>query len=281
MKFLNNVIPYITLILILISILYGISLSSTTTTMYVSKMNIENKLKEIPFFKKENLSRYISYYNKNKSLTTKQIITDVNIGLDKPYYTDVKKSSKLNSTQILVNKYISLPEDYVPNNLEPLNEKYAINGMKLTKEAKKAFEDMSEDASKENLKIIAMSTYRSYTYQNILYNKYKKQDGQEEADKYSARPGHSEHQTGLAVDIYNQTTSYTEFEKTKEFTWMQENAYKYGFILRYPKDKIKQTGYQYESWHYRYVGAEIAEYIHKNNITYDEYYIQKLDKKKE
>ena len=281
MKILNNILPYITFALILISILYGISLSSTTPTMYTNKTTIKKELKEIPFFKKENLNRYISYYKNNNSLTMKQIITDVNIGLDNPYYTNIKESKKLNNTEILVNKYIFLPEDYIPKNLETLNEKYSLSGMQLTKEAKKAFENMSEDASKENLKIIAMSTYRSYKYQSILYNKYKSQDGQQKADKYSARPGHSEHQTGLAVDVYNVTLPYTQFEETKEFTWMQENAYKYGFILRYPKDKTKQTGYQYESWHYRYVGSEIAEYIHKNNITYDEYYIQNLDKKKE
>lgn len=148
--------------------------------------------------------------------------------------------------------------------------------MKLVKNAKTAFEKMSEDASKENLNIIAMSTYRSYNYQKKLYNKYVSIDGEKTADTYSARAGHSEHQTGLAVDVYNKILPYTSFEQTKEFTWMQNNAHKYGFILRYPKEKEKQTGYAYESWHYRYVGVKIATYIHKKNITYDEYYIRNL-----
>ena len=125
---------------------------------------------------------------------------------------------------------------------------------------------------KENLNIIAMSTYRSYSYQVDLYKRYVKQDGEEKADTYSGRPGHSEHQTGLAVDVYNKTENYTNFEKTKEFTWMQEHAHEYGFILRFPKGKENETGYQYESWHYRYVGVDAATYIHENNITFEEYY---------
>ena len=136
---------------------------------------------------------------------------------------------------------------------------------------------MAKDASKKNLNIIAISAYRSYEYQNTLYNNYVKIDSKKKADTYSARPGYSEHQTGLAVDIYNGDLDYNNFEQTKEFEWMQENAHKYGFILRYPKDKVEQTGYQYESWHYRYVGINVAEYIYKNKISYDEYYIQNLD----
>ena len=122
-----------------------------------------------------------------------------------------------------------------------------------------------------------MSSYRDYAYQNTLYNNYGKKDGYDNADTYSARPGYSEHQTGLAVDIDNKKEYFTNFEKTKEYEWMQNNAYKYGFILRFPKDKVLETGYEYESWHYRYVGKEIAKYIHDNNMCYEEYYAQNLD----
>ena len=144
--------------------------------------------------------------------------------------------------------------------------------MKLVKEAKEAFENLASTAKKENLNIIAMSTYRSYDYQVNLYNKYVRSDGKEAADTYSGRPGHSEHQTGLAVDVYNGKISYTSFEKTKEFNWMQEHAHDFGFILRFPKDKVNETGYTYESWHYRYVGIEEAKYIKEHNISFEEYY---------
>ncbi len=153
--------------------------------------------------------------------------------------------------------------------------------MQLVSYAKDAFEEMAKDAKKDNMSIIAMSTYRSYEYQVNLYNNYAKADGKEKADTYSGRPGYSEHQTGLAVDVYNGKESYTNFEVTEEFKWMQENAYKYGFILRFPKDKTKETGYEYESWHYRYVGKEIAEKINKNKISYEEYYAKYLQNKKD
>lgn len=148
--------------------------------------------------------------------------------------------------------------------------------MKLVDVAKEAFEDMAKDAKKEDLTIVAMSSYRSYDYQVDLYNRYAKKDGTEAADTYSGRPGHSEHQTGLAVDVYNEEKDYTNFEKTDEYEWMIKHAHEYGFILRFPKDKEKETGYHFESWHYRYVGQEIAKYIKEHNISFEEYYATKI-----
>ena len=230
--------------------------------------NINKKLK---YFKMNNLDRYINYKNKNPDKEIKQIIKDVNMDLDKEPYKDMIKATNLNSINILVNKHNYLTEDYVPENLENINSSYALSNMKMVSEAKNAFENLSKDASKQNLKVIAMSTYRSYEYQVDLYNRYVKTDGKEAADTYSGRPGNSEHQTGLAVDVYNVKESYTNFEKTKEYTWMQDNAYKYGFILRFPKDKENETGYEFESWHYRYVGLEAAKYIKEHNISFEEY----------
>ena len=145
--------------------------------------------------------------------------------------------------------------------------------------AKDAFEKLASTAKNEGYNIYAMSTYRSYNYQVGLYNRYVSEDGKESADTYSARPGYSEHQTGLTVDVYNKEKSYTDFDKTKEYTWMQDNAHKFGFILRYPKDKVSETGYTYESWHYRYVGEEIATYIHEHNISFEEYFVRFLENK--
>lgn len=234
-----------------------------------------NKLKKVPYYKKEYKNRYLSYQKENKDLSIENIVTHVNIGLDNPYYTNTKPSTNLNTELILVNKYNYVTENYVPENLQPLNTSYARSGMQLVDIAKEAFESMSDDAKKEGMNIIAMSSYRSYDYQVNLYNNYVKTDGKEAADTYSARPGYSEHQTGLAVDVYNLELPYTSFEKTEEFNWMQENAYKYGFILRFPKDKVDITGYQYEAWHYRYVGKEVAKYIHNHNMTLEEYIAKK------
>lgn len=239
--------------------------------------NKDNIDKSISYYKTEYLTRYLNYKKNNCNLTDEDIITRVNIGLDQPFYTNVKESNMLNKTTILVNKYIRLPSDYVPNNLESISLDCAISGMKLVKVAKEAFEKMCYAAKQDGYTIRSMSSYRSYRDQEILYNNYVKKDGVTKADTYSARAGHSEHQTGLTTDIDNVKTAYTSFEKTKEFIWMTNNAYKYGFILRYPKDKSDITGYQYESWHYRYVGVDIATYIKEHNITYDEYYVRFIE----
>ena len=251
--------------------------------LIIPKQNKENnsvteQLKKISYYKKENLSRYLSYKQLNNNLSINEIITNVNIGLDNPYYTNTKETTIKDPILILVNKYNYLKNNYIPSNLETINEKYSTSQLKLVLEAKLAFEQLSEEAAKHNLNIKAMSAYRSYTYQETLYNRYVQKDGSIKADTYSARPGHSEHQTGLAVDVHNTVLPYTSFDKTNEFTWMKENAHKYGFILRYPKDKTNITGYDYEPWHYRYIGIEHATYIYENNITFDEYYIKYLDK---
>lgn len=227
---------------------------------------------QIKYFNTSNLERYKEYKKINPNMKINQIVLDVNIGLDKPFYTNVRSATNLNTSYILVNKYNYLEEDYIPNNLTN------INGIKLVDYAGKSFIDMINNAKDENLTIIGISGYRSYNYQNNLYNKYAQIDGIAKADTYSARAGYSEHQTGLAVDVSNNKLPYTEFENTEEFSWMDKNAHKYGFILRYPKNKENITGYTYEAWHYRYVGVDIATYIKKHNITFDEYYAMFIEK---
>ena len=233
---------------------------------------LNNIDKKISYFNYKYINRYIKYKDKNNNLTDEKIILHVNIGIDNEFYTNTKISKNLNKNIILVNKYNYLPSDYIPNNLETINNSYARSGMKLVEEAKNQFEVMAKAAEKEKLKLIVTSSYRSYEYQENLYNSYVRKEGKEAADTYSGRPGFSEHQTGLAVDLYNGKEDYTNFENTEEFNWMQKNAHKYGFILRFPKDKEFLTGYTYESWHYRYVGQQIATYIHDNNLCYEEYY---------
>lgn len=244
----------------------------TNTNKDIKLSKLDNIDKEINYFNINYLDRYVAYKEKNSEMPTKQVIINVNMNLDKDFYTNTIKAKNLNTEKILVNKYYYLDNNYIPDNLESISTRFALSNMKMVKEAKEAFEEMAQQAKKENLNIIAMSTYRSYDYQVNLYNKYVKSDGKDAADTYSGRPGHSEHQTGLAVDVYNGKENYTNFEKTKEFIWMSNHAYEYGFILRFPKDKEKETGYTYESWHYRYVGKEEAKYIKEHNISFEEYY---------
>ena len=246
------------------------------------KINItepQNTKQQYYFYKEENKERYEKYKQEHKELDEEKIIIYVNIGLDKEFYTDIKDSPNKHTNTVLVNKYNYLGDDYVPNNLTKINKKYAISDDKyMEKEAAIAFEEMAKKAKEDGYNIIAISTYRSYKYQTTLYNNYAKSDGKEKADRYSARAGYSEHQTGLAVDVSDGKKSYTKFKDTKEFNWMQENCYKYGFILRYTEENEFITGYMSEAWHYRYVGKEIATYIHNNPMTFEEYYVRFIDK---
>lgn len=251
------------------------------TELELKLRELNNIDKELDFFNVDYIDRYINYKNNNPNLDLEKVVVYVNIGLDKTNFTDSQSSPYKYTNKVLANKLNFLGDDYVPKNLQEIDSKYAnSSGKYLEKEAKDAFEELAKDAKKEGYKIIATSTYRSYNYQKNLYNNYANQDGVEKADTYSARAGYSEHQTGYAIDVSNEKTSYTKFGDTKEFSWMKENAYKYGFILRYTKENEFITGYMNEPWHYRYVGKEIAKYIQEHPMTYEEYYIRFLENKK-
>ncbi len=190
--------------------------------------------------------------------------------LENNFYKDIKITNTYNY-DFIVNKNYKLNENYIPIDLEKINLEYSCENKYLRKIAKDNFEKLAHQAKVEGFNIIAVSTYRSYDYQKKLYNNYVKDKGYYYADMASARPGHSEHQTGLAVDIADSSLDYDNFENTKEFNWVKNNAHKYGFIMRYPKAKFHITGFKYEPWHYRYVGINIATYIYKNNLTLEEY----------
>lgn len=223
------------------------------------------------YYKRTLSKRYINYYKNNKDITSRQIVEDVNCNLDYEYYKVDYKVDLTKKYQVLVNKFYKLDKEYIPNNLVKIDKKYGRE-RQVEKRVYEAFIEMYNAIEKEGMGIYITSPYRSYSYQKSLYNNYAKDNGTKKADTFSARAGYSEHQTALAIDITAKDSMYTKFATTKEFEWMLKNCYKYGFILRYPKDKERQTGYMFESWHYRYVGKKIAKYIHDNGITYDEYY---------
>ncbi|MEH7225023.1 D-alanyl-D-alanine carboxypeptidase family protein [Bacillus sp. JJ1566] len=160
---------------------------------------------------------------------------------------------------LIVNKVHSLPSTYNPGE---------------NTEARSAFEAMKADAKKQGLTLSAFSTYRSYSYQSTLYNRYVSNYGQTAADTFSAKPGKSEHQTGLAFDIGGSNSSLwaeDDFAYTSEGKWLASNAQYYGFILRYPQGKEHITGYKYEPWHFRYVGVNLAKSITQSGLTLEEY----------
>lgn len=225
--------------------------------------NLINYL-DYDYFKPQLFDRYEAYYNGDYEDT----LIKVNIGLDKEYYKDPNLVTKYSSTMI-VNKYNKLSENYIPPNLIELN-KCSDGGEYLTEEAKKEFDKMCDAAKADGMKLGTTSAYRSYNDQVNTYNYYLKNNGEDYAKKFVALPGFSEHQTGLAIDI--KSTVASPFKTTKEYQWMLKNAYKYGFILRYPEGKENITGFNGETWHFRYVGVSVSTYIHENGITYDEYF---------
>ena len=230
------------------------------------------------YFLEKNLKSYLEYLDStNKDMT--DVVAIINIGANKDWYTDTKVTDLSKGNMILVNKFYSLDDSYNSDDMVKVSNTYSYgNNQMLTKDTFDAFLNMWNDAKKEDLTLIINSSYRSYNEQEEVYDEYKSTRGEEEADKIAARPGFSEHQTGMAIDIQTYGSRASTFEDFDEFKWLQDNAYKYGFILRYPKDKEYLTGYEYESWHYRYVGVEAATYIKENNITFDEYYAFFIEK---
>jgi D-alanyl-D-alanine carboxypeptidase len=226
------------------------------------------------YFITNNLDRYIKYYNNHKDDKISHIVSIVNVCADEDYYDKdtVKKTDISKKELMLVNKFNYLDENYAPDDIVKVSMQFAYGDNEIKKEVYEKFRSMYNDAKKEGLYLIITSSYRDYNFQKELWDSYANQKGDEWADSVSARAGYSEHQTGYTLDIVTYKANMSSFEKTDEFKWLQDNAYKYGFILRYPKDKEDITGYSYESWHYRYVGKDVATKIKKLGITFDEYY---------
>jgi zinc D-Ala-D-Ala carboxypeptidase len=180
----------------------------------------------------------------------------------------------------LVNKEQSLPAAYKPNDLVAPRVPFSFAEKNVDKrymraEAAKALEALFAAARKEGIQLVAVSGYRSYERQKMIFAEEVKEKGKERAIHAVALPGQSEHQTGLAMDITSQSVGYkltTAFGETKEGKWVALHAHEYGFIIRYPKGKEAITGYQYEPWHLRYVGKKAAKVMFERQITLEEYF---------
>lgn len=171
---------------------------------------------------------------------------------------------------LIANKTYALPHDFIPTNPDqPVNADRSSTC--LDKTLMSAWNTMLKDATAKGLNIYIASGYRSYNYQVNVYNRYVKSDGAAVADTYSSRPGNSEHQTGLCFDL---NTIEDSFQYTNEGKWVNDNCYKYGFCIRFPKGKDSATGYQYESWHLRYVGVDLATKLYNNGdwLSLEEYF---------
>ncbi|QOS76657.1 M15 family metallopeptidase [Paenibacillus sp. JNUCC31] len=180
---------------------------------------------------------------------------------------------------VIVNKQRSLPEGYEPDDLVEPNVPFSFDGphekRHMRKEAAEALEKLFAGAKADGIELRAVSGYRSYQRQVSIYNNNVKTKGQEYTDRVSSVPGHSEHQTGLAIDVSSPSVGNAleeVFGTSKEGEWLAEHAAEYGFIIRYPKGEEGVTGYVYEPWHIRYVGPELAPDVVKSGLTLEEYF---------
>ncbi|MBU5670831.1 M15 family metallopeptidase [Paenibacillus sp. MSJ-6] len=187
--------------------------------------------------------------------------------------------SDAQSVTVLVNKEYALPEDYEPSDLVYPDVRFTfsekIEKRMMRSEAAAALEKLFDGAEEDGIYLAGVSAYRSHSTQTSLFNRYVKKDGLEKAKTYSAVPGHSEHETGLAIDVSGSDGKCAAedcFGDTKEAEWLAKHATEYGFIIRYPEGKEGITGYKYEPWHLRYVGTEISSDIAERGITLEEYY---------
>jgi D-alanyl-D-alanine carboxypeptidase len=207
--------------------------------------------------------------------TAKPAQSELPAAFDKSLYPTDSSSS----LWAVVNKGRALPSSYAPADLVvpgvPLRLSPAADEMHLRKAAADALETMFKTANGQDINLMLASGYRSYSDQIAVYNSYVAQSGVAQADTFSARPGHSEHQTGLAADVEpaSRTCEVEQcFENTKEGVWLAANAYKFGFIIRYQKSNENLTGYIYEPWHVRYVGPDLAGQIQKSGRTLEQFF---------
>lgn len=234
----------------------------------------------------QRAQRYAAYQGAD---TIEQTVLHVNMDLDmEPYENSVTVTDDSDMT-LLVNKSHALPEGYIPADLKVMEQYACIAGedyscqdvayMELRSEALNAYYQWCQAAQEREIQIRAIAAYRSYDYQAGLWNYNAGLYGTEYADQYYARPGQSEHNSGLAVDITFNGHNFNEIELYDGYEWILSSAHEYGFILRYPEEKQDITRYGYESWHFRYVGKDAAKIIYENNWTLEEYHGSQKEEK--
>ena len=227
----------------------------------------------LSYYRPELLDRYLAYGALWPELSPEDVVTRVNIGLDGTFYGDVSQAEEPEILSVLVNKYHPLPDGYVPR-LHSLPARYAPSGGSLAPAAAAAFMRMADAAREDGITLYSVSAYRSYSYQDSLYRRYTAQDGVE-ADTYSARPGFSEHQTGLAIDLGEDVPDLDfirpSFPDSGACGAFRRAAARYGFLQRYCREKEALTGIAAEPWHFRYVGAPHAQLMEEHGLCLEEY----------
>lgn len=235
-------------------------------TNIINKSINDNKKINNDLNSKDSITNNVSGINSKNNAESESESEDMNLVYNNPN----------DEYLLLVNREHSLEENYEPDDLVipniPLQTSSDMTAH-VRYQVSVELENMFNDAKKDHINLIGISGYRSCDYQTIVYNDAVANDGAIAADNYVAHPGHSEHQTGLAIDVLSDEYNNLDegFENTESFKWLSENISNYGFIIRYPKGKEDITGYSYEPWHLRYVGKNAAKEINDNQLTLEEY----------
>lgn len=261
------------------------STDNKTVTPTTIKNEPENEFATLTYYRKENLSKYEQYKQSKPSLSIEDIVTHVNMHIDKPFFSDpaieVTNPDEIN---VLVNKVYKLPSGWAPTDLVLANdpnvtmERYSSAQYKeqtIRKLVYTAFDQLRAKCKAEGITLYAVSGYRSFEFQQKIYDNMIKTYGQEYTDRYVSRPGQSEHATGLVIDVTMDNYDYNALATHPKYAWFVEQLADYGFIIRYPEGKEELTGYAYEAWHLRYLGVDLAKKVVESNLTYDEYIARK------
>jgi len=223
---------------------------------------------ELSYYDPTRADRYDAFSAANPDIAFDDVVWMVDVDLDKAPYEDPQPVPDPTSLTLLVNKHYNLPEDFTPPDL------VSIGKSMMRQDAADAMNVMISAASAEGLNLWVQSGFRSYDVQKSLYEQYTASDGADVADTYSARPGHSEHQTGLAADLNTITDAFGD---TKEGQWVAENCWQYGFIVRYTAENTGLTLYKPEPWHVRYIGIDNSTSMHELGFSsYEEYWVKNI-----
>jgi D-alanyl-D-alanine carboxypeptidase len=240
-----------------------------------ARQDIYVEMVSLPYFNPDSLPQYIAYAMQHPDFTAQQAVTFVELDLDSVVYENAVVVENPYDIDVLLTKHRRLPDDFVPKGLREVDAAYNPYEELLTDEAAEAFEAMALAAEEEGIYLYIGSAYRSIPEQEAVYYEYVDLLGYEGAELRAAHPTYSEHHTGLAVDIWDMYDAAIA-EGMEEWGWVDAHAWEYGFIQRYTPGNEGITEYQAESWHYRYVGKELAAAVRRSGLTLDEYLIRKI-----
>lgn len=239
--------------------------------------NVVSFIKE-KYFIYNNLSKYMEYKKKNKNDTYTHVVSIINTEADVEWLDNEKETDTSKGNLMLVNRLYGLSKDYEPEDIIDVPVSISYSGVKISKSILENIEELIEAGKEEGYTFVLSDGYRSYEAQKKMFESYKNSYGYEEADKNVARPGHSEYQTGISFQIVPYNKVFDKPRESTEYLWLKDNAYKYGFIFRYPEDKKDITLFDSYTWRLRYVGTDAASIIENEKICFEEYYAYFVDK---